>query len=447
MIIFMVVMMMLAFTPFMGGSDIAYAGNGQSYDVPWVYDAILHTWNVIGNIYFSPYDYVAVAGTPLLMDYDKVSRQLGYESYPSVMEQCYTAWSYKTSKDGEWTRFAVTYFDSENHAVTVPQEAKYGGYIRACVVDYPDGWYYYSQDIPVYPYDWHLVQDSGGLGIDLVNPSSMGVDDETRDKLISTFLIADYQETIRLKVTGQSKYEVDADKDGKFDIVLEKKVVEKPFKWSITALTNKVDYGENDLGIDVDMNGELVDELLGKRGVYYSSAYFMLPKKDISEAKFTLSATSLVYNGKIQSPTVTVRDKGKKLTKGTSYAVYGSRTKVGKGTLKIKGKGKYKGTKELTFKIVPKGTSISSISPLYKGFKVVWKKQATETSGYQVRYANNADFKNSKTKTVSGASATSRSVTKLASKKYWVKVRTYKTVSGVKYYSKWSAVKTVSPRQ
>lgn len=447
MIILMVIMMLLAFTPFVGGADAVYAGDGISYNVPWVYDAILHTWNVIGNEYFTPYDYVAVAGTPLIMDYDRVSKELGYESYPSVMEQCYTIWSYKTSEEGKWERFDVTYFDGETHAVIVPQEAKNGGYIRACVVDDPDGWYYYSEEIPVVPYDWHLVQDSGSLGVDLVNPSSMGVDDITKDKLISTFLIANYQETIRLKVTEQKKYEVDADKDGKFDIVLEKKVVEKPFKWSITALTNRVDYGKNDVGVLMDMDGELVNELLGKRGVYYNSAYFILPKKDISKAKFTLSASSLIYNGKSQSPTVTVKDKGKKLVKGTSYTVSGSRTKVGKGTLTIKGKGKYKGTKKLTFKIVPKGTSISSISPLYKGFKVVWKKQATETSGYQVRYANNADFKNSNTKTVSGSSVTSRSVTKLASKKYWVKVRTYKSVNGEKFYSKWSDVKTVSPRQ
>ncbi|MGI6170795.1 MAG: hypothetical protein ACOYIC_03550 [Butyricicoccus sp.] len=42
----------------------------------------------------------------------------------------------------------------------------------------------------------------------------------------------------------------------------------------------------------------------------------------------------------------------------------------------------------------------------------------------------------------------SKKVTKLtAKKKYYVRIRTYKTVSGKKYYSSWSKAKTVTTKK
>ena len=52
-----------------------------------------------------------------------------------------------------------------------------------------------------------------------------------------------------------------------------------------------------------------------------------------------------------------------------------------------------------------------------------------------------------KLKTVSGYKKTSWKVTGLSGKrKYYVQVRTYKTVSGVKYYSAWSSTKSVKTK-
>ncbi|MDE8703025.1 hypothetical protein PZH32_08635 [Adlercreutzia equolifaciens] len=77
--------------------------------------------------------------------------------------------------------------------------------------------------------------------------------------------------------------------------------------------------------------------------------------------------------------------------------------------------------------------------------KVAWKKVAGVT-GYQVQYAANKQFKLSLTKTVK-ASATSVSLkARYAKKRYYVRVRAYKTVSGKKYYSKWTAVKSVTTK-
>ena len=72
---------------------------------------------------------------------------------------------------------------------------------------------------------------------------------------------------------------------------------------------------------------------------------------------FSLSATSYVYNGKVKTPTVTVKDSaGKTLKEGTDYTVTYASGRKNAGTYKVtvKMKGNYSGTKTLTFKILPK---------------------------------------------------------------------------------------------
>jgi hypothetical protein len=107
--------------------------------------------------------------------------------------------------------------------------------------------------------------------------------------------------------------------------------------------------------------------------------------------------------------------------------------------------GKYVGIKELSFTIKPVKPSIKVPAAAKKAVTVKWNKVSKQTSGYQVMAATNAKFtKNKKSAFVIGASKTSKKMTKLKAKtKYYVKVRTYKTVKGVKYYSDWSKVKTI----
>ncbi len=165
----------------------------------------------------------------------------------------------------------------------------------------------------------------------------------------------------------------------------------------------------------------------------------------------SLSAVNYTYNGGVKTPSVTVKDsKGKKLSKGKDYTVsYSSgRKNVGRYAVKIKLKGNYSGTVTKTFDIVPKGTSIKKISASKKGFKVYWKAQKKNTTGYEIQYSTAKSFKNAKTVKVSKNSATSQSVSKLSGKKkYFVRVRTYKTVKyngkKCKVHSSWSKPKTV----
>jgi len=179
---------------------------------------------------------------------------------------------------------------------------------------------------------------------------------------------------------------------------------------------------------------------------------FKINPAKVSNVK--LSSTSYTYNGKTKTPSVTVKDsKGRKLKKGTDYTVkYSSgRKNVGRYAVKVTFKGNYTGSKTVYYYIVPKSTSISRVSALRKGFKLSWKKQKTQTTGYQIQYSTSKKFKKAKAVNVSKNKTTSKYIKKLSSKKkYYVRVRTYKKVKingkTKKVYSSWSKTKTVKTR-
>jgi hypothetical protein len=189
--------------------------------------------------------------------------------------------------------------------------------------------------------------------------------------------------------------------------------------------------------------------------------YCSVCKKTLSTTVITkassikLKATSLTYNGKVRTPKVIVKDRtGKTLVKNTDYTVsYAKGRKyVGKYAVKITFKGKYSGTKTLYFTIKPKATSISSLKAGSKKFTVKWKKQATQTTGYQVQYSASSKFSKAKTVTVGKNTTVSKKISKLSGKKkYYVRVRTYKTVKingkSIRIYSGWSKAKAVTTKK
>ena len=161
-------------------------------------------------------------------------------------------------------------------------------------------------------------------------------------------------------------------------------------------------------------------------------------------SKIKLSKTKYTYNGKKQTPSVTVKDsKGKELKVNTDYKVKlpSGRKNVGTYEVKITFKGsKYSGSKTLSYTINPKSTKLSKVSAKKKGFEAKWEKQSTQTKGYQIQYSTDSKFKSgNKTVTVNKNSTTKKTISKLkAKKKYYVRIRTYKTVGKQKYYSDWS---------
>lgn len=163
-----------------------------------------------------------------------------------------------------------------------------------------------------------------------------------------------------------------------------------------------------------------------------------------------LSTTSYTYDGKYKKPTVkisvTVSGKTSYLVSGTDYTVsYTSNKLVGTATATVKLKGNYSGSKKLTFTIKPKATAISSLKAASKAFTVTWKQVTSQATGYQIRYSTSSKMTSAKTVTVSSYKTTSKKISSLTSKKkYYVQVRTYKTVSGKKYYGAWCTKKYVT---
>jgi len=156
------------------------------------------------------------------------------------------------------------------------------------------------------------------------------------------------------------------------------------------------------------------------------------------------------YSGKKLTQSVTVKYNGKILKNKTDYKVsYKNNINVGTAKVVIEGVGDYEGSVTKSFKINPKGTSVSKLSkPKTKQIKVVWKKQAVKTTGYQIQIATNSKFtSNKKTYTVAKNTLTSKTIKSLKkNKKYYIRVRTYKSVNGAKYVSSWSAYKTITTK-
>ena len=172
-----------------------------------------------------------------------------------------------------------------------------------------------------------------------------------------------------------------------------------------------------------------------------------LSATDISGASVKLSTTSYTYNGKAKKPAVTVTLNGKTLKKNVDYTVkYSSNTAIGKAKVTITGKGNYKGTVSKTFKILPAKQNISKLTAQKNGFALNWTKDKNVT-GYQIQYDVKKDLKSAKSTYVKTNTTYKKTISGLKSKKtYYVRVRSYKTVGGVKYYGSWSAVKSVKTK-
>ena len=166
--------------------------------------------------------------------------------------------------------------------------------------------------------------------------------------------------------------------------------------------------------------------------------------------KVLLSKIAFVYNGKVQKPKVIVKN-GKATMPVSTYIVKfsGACKNVGLYKVTVTMKGNYAGTGKASFKINPKGTVLTKVTAGKKLFIAKWKNQAIQTTGYQLQYSLNNKFNSAgKTKTVTlkkdKVAYTQKKL--LAKKKYFVRIRTYKQVGKVKYYSKWSTVRNATTK-
>ena len=162
-------------------------------------------------------------------------------------------------------------------------------------------------------------------------------------------------------------------------------------------------------------------------------------------------SASYTYTGKNKNATVNVYDSNKKLISADNYKIEykNGRKNVGTHDIVITFDGKkYDGTMNVSYVINPKTASGLKLTAGSKRFTAKWTKKSPQVTGYQIQYSRNSSFSKRSNKWISSYKTTSATVKNLsAKKKYYVRIRTYKTVNGTKYYSKWAAVKTITTKK
>ena len=173
-----------------------------------------------------------------------------------------------------------------------------------------------------------------------------------------------------------------------------------------------------------------------------------LSPKSISSATVSLSIATYSFDGKVKTPSVTVKLGSTALRNGIDYVVsYRNNKNVGKATVVITGKGLYAGTITRTFVINPAKQEIQKLTAKSKGFYIDYAAKGHAT-GYEIQYATNSSFSRAKKTVITSNKTDKVTISKLSgNKKYYVRVRTYTTVNGIKYYGAWSAVKTVTTKK
>ena len=173
--------------------------------------------------------------------------------------------------------------------------------------------------------------------------------------------------------------------------------------------------------------------------------------KNITTAKYNFASSVVTgisdkaYTGKAITQNITVKYGGKTLKSGTDYTVtYTANKAIGTATIKLVGKGVYGGVITKTFKINPAKQEIQKLTARSRGFFIDWAQKGSAT-GYEIQYSLSSKFTPIMKATITNNKQDKLTITGLGSaKKYYVRVRSYTNVGGVKFYGAWSAVKSVT---
>ena len=178
------------------------------------------------------------------------------------------------------------------------------------------------------------------------------------------------------------------------------------------------------------------------------------PIKNVVTASKNMSSVSISnistksFTGKAIAQSAKLKYNGSTLKNGRDYTVsYSSNKKVGTATIKFTGKGSYGGVVTKTFKINPAKQNIQKLTSKSRSFFVDWAQKGSAT-GYEIQYATNSKFRGAKKVTVTNNKTDKKTISKLSGKKkYYVRVRSYTTVKGKKYYGAWSSTKSVTTKR
>lgn len=160
-------------------------------------------------------------------------------------------------------------------------------------------------------------------------------------------------------------------------------------------------------------------------------------KKKLTDCTITLPQTSFLATGSPVAARVLAYDGKERMLKDSDYTLsYENNTGVGKATVTVSGKGSYSGSIVLDYSLIPMTNSIADISVSGKKITVDWNT-IEGVSGYEIYYSSKESGTYKKLVTVKDGS--SYTTTKLSEGMY-VKIRSYQTVDGKKYYSGYSKV-------
>ncbi len=162
--------------------------------------------------------------------------------------------------------------------------------------------------------------------------------------------------------------------------------------------------------------------------------------------KVSLAKDRVIYNAKVQKPSVVVRDSSGTVINPAYYSVsyIGNLKTVGTHKVVVTFKAPYSGTKRLNYKISPQSVILKSVSASTRQLLVKWTPKTAQITGYQIQFSTNKKFtEGSATKTVMVTKNTlsQKVISGLTKgKKYYVRIRSYHTVNDVKYFSDWSDI-------
>ncbi len=89
--------------------------------------------------------------------------------------------------------------------------------------------------------------------------------------------------------------------------------------------------------------------------------------------------------------------------------------------------------------------STSGITRSENCIKIKWKK-VNGINGYQIQYSTNKEFKKAKKITIKSKTTTSKTIKNIGnSKKYYIRIRSYKKNKGKNIYSNWNKNKVIKP--
>ena len=172
----------------------------------------------------------------------------------------------------------------------------------------------------------------------------------------------------------------------------------------------------------------------------------LMAKLEMQGATVTLDKTAVAANGEEQKPVVTVTGAdGRILEEGKDYeTAFENNIKPGTATVTVTGKGDASSeVKTASFVILPKKAELTKVKSLKKKCLTVTWRQDADVTGYEVQYSLKKNFKGAAKVTVKKSSVKSTVIKKLTSKKrYYVRVRSFKTEGTTKLIGAWSTAKS-----